>query len=108
MNDDDDDEENANLLKMAVQEKYDSKDLRLLTKMDISIPMKTSDLKHHVKFFRAVLVVFLDKRQCCLKVLKGPNITLKTTKQDMIMNINKKSYSVAASWIESTGESTGF
>ena len=51
-NDDDDDEENANLLKMAVQEKYDSKDLRLLTKMDISIPMKTADLKHHVKNFK--------------------------------------------------------
>ena len=49
VNDDDEDEDNANLLKLAVQEKYDSKDLILLTKMDISIPMKTSDLKHQMK-----------------------------------------------------------
>ena len=49
VNDDDENEDNANLLKLAVQEKYDSKDLILLTKMDISIPMKTSDLKHQMK-----------------------------------------------------------
>ena len=49
VNDDDEDKDNENLLKLAVQEKYDSQDLILLPKMDISIPMKTSDLKHLMK-----------------------------------------------------------
>ena len=71
-NDDDDEEENANLLKMAVQEKYDSKDLRLLTKMDISIPMKTSDLKHHIKIFKGCVGRIFGQSsmifECCEKL----------------------------------------
>jgi len=54
VNDDEDAEENANLLKLAVQEKYDSSDLILLTKMDITIPMKTQELRHHVKNYAGV------------------------------------------------------
>ena len=42
-------EENLYLLKLAVQEKYDAQDLILLTKMEISIPLKTQDLKHHMR-----------------------------------------------------------
>ena len=33
--------ENANLLNMAVQDKFEAEDLILLTRMDITIPMKT-------------------------------------------------------------------
>ena len=40
MADDGDEEQNANLLNLAVQEKYDSADIELLTKMEVSIPMK--------------------------------------------------------------------
>ena len=47
--DDEDIEESTNLLKLAVQEKYDQQDLVLLTKMDIAIPMQTQELKHQVK-----------------------------------------------------------
>ena len=54
VNDDEDAEENANLLKLAVQEKYDRSDLILLTKMDITIPMKTQELRHHVKNYAGV------------------------------------------------------
>ena len=50
--DEDDEDEDTNLLKMAIQKKYDSTDLRLLTKMDISIPMKTIELEHHMKNFK--------------------------------------------------------
>ena len=48
-NDDDEDEGNANLLKMAIQKKLDNKDLRLLTEMGVTIPMKTPELRYHIK-----------------------------------------------------------
>ena len=41
--------ENGDLLKLAVQDKFNNEDLVLLTKMSITIPLKTQDLKHHVK-----------------------------------------------------------
>ena len=47
--DDEDDEQNAHLLKLAVQEKYDSTDIELLTKMEVSIPMKSQELRHYLK-----------------------------------------------------------
>ena len=47
VSDDDEDEENANLFKLAAQNKFDEKDLVLLTKMDVTIPMKVAYLKHH-------------------------------------------------------------
>ena len=47
--DDEDSEEHSNLLKLVVQEKYEQEDLVLLTKMHITIPFKTQDLKHHVR-----------------------------------------------------------
>ena len=49
INDDDDIMENSNLLKLAVQDKYDSHDVTLLTKTDISIPMEDPELKHEIK-----------------------------------------------------------
>lgn len=48
-NDDDKADDHVILLQLVVQEKYVSHDLILLTKMDITIPIKTSDLKHHMK-----------------------------------------------------------
>lgn len=48
INDDDDIIENSNLLKLAVQDKYDSHDVTL-TKMDISMPMKAPELKYAIK-----------------------------------------------------------
>ena len=48
MADDDDEEQNANLLKLAVQEKYDSANIELLTKMEVSIPMKSQELRHYL------------------------------------------------------------
>ena len=47
--DDEEDEENHNLLKLSVQEQLDEKDLVLLTKMDVTIPMKVHCLKHRIK-----------------------------------------------------------
>ena len=52
VNDDDEEDKNANLFKMEIQEKLDNKDLKLLTKMEVTIPMKTSELRHHGKNFR--------------------------------------------------------
>ena len=49
VNDDEDEEDNANLLKLAIQENYDNTDLILLTKMEIPIAMKTPELKHAMK-----------------------------------------------------------
>lgn len=49
VNDDDDVKDNDNLPKLAVQEKYDIKDLLLLTKVDVAISMHTAGLKHHMK-----------------------------------------------------------
>ena len=54
VNDNDDTEDNVNLLKLAVQEKYDTADLILLTKMDIAIPMEPQELKHHMKNFTGI------------------------------------------------------
>lgn len=41
--------EKNNLLKLAVQTNYSENDVSLLTKMDVSIPMKTQELKHQMK-----------------------------------------------------------
>ena len=41
--------ENSNLLKLAVQSKYSEEDVVLLTKMDISVPMKAQDLRQQVR-----------------------------------------------------------
>ena len=49
VNDDEDADDNENLLKLAVQEKYDNSDLILLSKMDITILMKTHELKYYMK-----------------------------------------------------------
>ena len=40
VNDEDDDKTNVNLLRLTVPEKFDRTDLKLLTKMEVSIPMK--------------------------------------------------------------------
>ena len=47
-NDDEEVEENNDLLKLAVQSKYSEEDVVLLTKMTISIPMRSQELRHHV------------------------------------------------------------
>ena len=54
MKDDVEEEQNANLLKLAVQEKYDNRDLELLTKMEVTIPMCPQELRHHVRNITAV------------------------------------------------------
>ena len=40
---------NSDLLKLVVQTKYSDKDVSVLTKMDLSIPMNSRDLGHHVR-----------------------------------------------------------
>ena len=47
--DDEEDEENTNLLKLVTQEQFDEKDLALLTKMDVTIPINVYCVKHHIK-----------------------------------------------------------
>ena len=47
--DNDTHETSSDLLKLAVQEKFDNKDLVLMTKMDVTIPMCTQDLRIHIK-----------------------------------------------------------
>ena len=41
--------ENSDLLKLAVKFKYSDEDVTMLTKMEITVPMKTQDLRQHVK-----------------------------------------------------------
>ena len=67
INDDDEEEENANLLKMVIQEKLDNKDLKLLTKMEVTIPMKTSELRHHVKKIRGCAGRLLGQKSLAYK-----------------------------------------
>lgn len=40
---------NADLLKLAVQKKYDSADIEPLTKIEVSIPMKFQELHQYLK-----------------------------------------------------------
>ena len=49
VSDDDDLEENTNLLRLAVQDKFSDRDVTLLTKQEITLPMKTQELRHHLK-----------------------------------------------------------
>ena len=42
-------ESNTDILKLAVQEKFDQQDLTLLTKVEVTIPLTSQDLRHHVK-----------------------------------------------------------
>jgi len=49
VNGDDNTDNNANLLKLSVQAKYDTAELILLEKMDIAILMKPQELKYHMK-----------------------------------------------------------
>ena len=69
--DDEEDEENANLLKLAVQEQFDEKDLVLLTKMDVTIPMKVHCLKHHIKNYSGCAGRCLGEHSIAHKSLKG-------------------------------------
>ena len=41
--------ENRDLIKLAVHDKFNNKDLVMLTEINITVPMKTQDLKHHLK-----------------------------------------------------------
>lgn len=59
--DNDEDEDNTNLLKLASQEKYNLQDLVLLTKMDVTIPMKTLCLKHNMKNYTGCTWRYLGK-----------------------------------------------
>ena len=49
VNIEDDDDNNTNLLKLAIREKFDNSDLLLFTKMEVTISMGTTDLKYCVK-----------------------------------------------------------
>ena len=71
VNDDDEVEENANRIKMAIQKKLDNKDLRLLTKMDITIPMKTSELRYHVKNYRGCAGRLLGQKSLAYESLSS-------------------------------------
>ena len=68
--DDDEEDENANLLKLAVQDKFDEKDLVLLTKMDVTIPMKVPCLKHHFKNYSGCAGRILGKHSQAHRSLK--------------------------------------
>ena len=46
MKDIDEEEQNENMLKLAVQNKYNCTDLELLTKTSVTIPMTAQDLRH--------------------------------------------------------------
>ena len=52
--DEEEEEENSHLLKMAMQEKLDNTDIQLLTKMEVKIPTKAQDIKHHIKNFAGI------------------------------------------------------
>ena len=68
--DDDEDEDNTNLLKLAVQDNFYEKDLVLLTKTDVTIPMKVPCLKHHFNNYSGCAGRILGKHSqahCSLK-----------------------------------------
>ena len=58
VNDDEYVDSNANLLKLAVQEKYNSTDFLLLTKMSIIIHMRNPDLKHDKEYIGCRRMIF--------------------------------------------------
>jgi len=68
VNDDADVEENANLLKMAVQDKFEAEDLILFTCMDITILM-IQELKHHIKNFAACAGRCLGQKSMARKII---------------------------------------
>ena len=74
--------ENGDLLKLAVQDKFNNKDLVLLTKMSITIPLKTQDLKHH---FKKIAVL----SGLCL----GSDSLLFQNLQDVVKHIEEKELS---------------
>ena len=47
--DEENEEQNVNLLKLDIQETHHSADIILLKNIDISIPMKIQEIKHRVK-----------------------------------------------------------
>ena len=49
VSDDDEVADNSNLLRLAVQDKFSDRDVTLLTKQEITIPMKSQELRHHVR-----------------------------------------------------------
>ena len=49
ISDEEDKVQNSDLLRVAVQTKFSDRDVTVLTKMDVSVPMNTRDLEHHVK-----------------------------------------------------------
>ena len=55
VSDDDDVEDNANLVKLTIQQKYDSQDIIKLTKMDVMIPMISQDIRHQLKNFTGIV-----------------------------------------------------
>ena len=43
--------EKSNLLRLAVQDKFSDRDVSLLTKQEVTIPMKAQELRHHMRNF---------------------------------------------------------
>ena len=61
ISDEDDRQESKNLLKLAVQTKFSDKDVNVLTKMDISIPIRSQDLKYHLKNIANLATICIGK-----------------------------------------------
>ena len=95
--DDDEDEDNVNLLKLAVQDKFDEKDLALLTKMDVTMPIKLPCLKHHFKNYSSCAGRILGKHSQAHYSLKKITSILKLKKRAINMSLNRTDYLVVVS-----------
>ena len=62
--------ENSDLLKLAVQSKYSDEDVTLLTKMEIVVPVKTQDLRQHVKNIAGLAAICFGKESMLFHCLK--------------------------------------
>ena len=54
---------------MAIQEKLDNKDLCLLTKMEVTIPMRTPELRYRVKNYKGCIGRLLGQNPMAFKGL---------------------------------------
>ena len=77
--DDDDSEENTNLLKMGIHDKFEHDDLLLLAKIYITVPMENQELKYQLKNFSLCA-------RCCF----GQKSDLYTTLKDLADHIEHK------------------
>ena len=100
--------ENKDLLKLAVQTKFNENDVTLLTKMDVTIPMKTQDTKHHMKNIAGLAGRCFGDSSIIYESLQSIADHIEEKRSVTITSSVKKASSGETSLIASTGGCTDF